>query len=109
MATDNFTSIAFANSGLELCAALTNGTIQFHYIPTENQDFDPNDVTFRRGDPRMDINLSSGDYAFTMSFSGNDTRFACGTQKRMLVVYEHRGSAAWELLNKFKFNDWVHP
>ncbi|RVD87435.1 uncharacterized protein DFL_001670 [Arthrobotrys flagrans] len=106
VATDNFTSIAFANSGLELCAALTNGTIQFHYIPTENQDFDPNDVTFRRGDPRMDINLSSGDYAFTMSFSGNDTRFACGTQKRMLVVYEHRGPAAWELLNKFKFNDW---
>ncbi|KAF3163944.1 hypothetical protein TWF225_001981 [Orbilia oligospora] len=106
VATDNFTSIAFANSGLELCSALTNGTIQFHYIPAEDQDFDPDEVTFRRGDPRMDINLSSGDYAFTMSFSGNDTRFACGTQKRMLMVYEHRGPAAWELLNKFKFNDW---
>ncbi|KAK6506069.1 hypothetical protein TWF506_010992 [Arthrobotrys conoides] len=106
VATDNFTSIAFANSGLELCAALTNGTIQFHYIPSEDQDFDPDEVTFRRGDPRMDINLSSGDYAFTMSFSSNDTRFACGTQKRMLVVYEHRGPAAWELINKFKFNDW---
>ncbi|KAK6497514.1 hypothetical protein TWF481_011920 [Arthrobotrys musiformis] len=104
--TDNFTSIAFANSGLELCAALTNGTIQFHYIPAEDQDFDPDEVTFHRGDPKMDINLSSGDYAFTMSFSSDDMRFACGTQKRMLVVYEHRGPAAWELLNKFKFNDW---
>ncbi|KAK6332043.1 hypothetical protein TWF718_002581 [Orbilia javanica] len=106
VATDNFTSITFANSGVELCAALTNGTIQFHYIPAEDQDFDPEEVTFRRGDPRMDINLSSGDYAFTMSFSSDDMRFACGTQKRMLLVYRHRGPPGWELLNKFKFNDW---
>ncbi|KAF3223365.1 hypothetical protein TWF106_005137 [Orbilia oligospora] len=103
-------SIAVSNNHLAILTltkvSLTNGTIQFHYIPAEDQDFDPDEVTFRRGDPRMDINLSSGDYAFTMSFSGNDTRFACGTQKRMLMVYEHRGPAAWELLNKFKFNDW---
>ncbi|EPS41045.1 hypothetical protein H072_5062 [Dactylellina haptotyla CBS 200.50] len=105
VAAENFTSIAFANNGLELCAGLTNGTIQFHYVPLENQDFDPEDVTFRRGDPRMDITLSSGDYAFTMSFSDDDMRFACGTQKRMLLVYQHRGSS-WELRNKFKFNDW---
>ncbi|KAK6346290.1 hypothetical protein TWF730_010620 [Orbilia blumenaviensis] len=100
--TDNFTSIVFANSGVELCAALTNGTMQFHYIAAITEG----EAIFRRGDPRMDIGLNSGDYAFTMSFSADDIRFACGTQKRMLMVYEHRGSSAWELTNKFKFPDW---
>ncbi|KAF3926867.1 hypothetical protein ABW20_dc0103903 [Dactylellina cionopaga] len=41
-----------------------------------------------------------------MSFSDDDMRFACGTQKRMLMVYEFRGPGGWELQNKFKFNDW---
>ncbi|KAF3913895.1 hypothetical protein ABW21_db0204569 [Orbilia brochopaga] len=107
IAAENFTSIVFANSGLELCAGLTNGTIQFHYIPSDQQDYDPDDITFHRGDPRMDIALSSGDYAFTMAFSDDDMQFVCGTQKRMLLVYEFRGATGWELRNKFKFNDWV--
>ncbi|KAJ6263538.1 hypothetical protein Dda_2102 [Drechslerella dactyloides] len=106
VAAENFTSIVFANSGLELCAGLTNGTIQFHFIPADNQDYDPDDITFHRGDPRMDIALSSGDYAFTMAFSDDDMQFVCGTQKRMLLVYEFRGATGWELRNKFKFNDW---
>ncbi|KAK6540006.1 hypothetical protein TWF694_008839 [Orbilia ellipsospora] len=104
--SENFTSITFANNGLELCAGMTNGKIQFHYIPAENREFNPEDMIFLRGDPMMDINLSSGDYAFTMSFSKNDIKFACGTQKRMLLVYEFRGATGWELRNKFKFNDW---
>ncbi|EWC47108.1 hypothetical protein DRE_03477 [Drechslerella stenobrocha 248] len=108
VAAENFTSLVFANSGLELCVGLTNGTIQFHYVPAEDQqDYDPDDIGFRRGDPRMDIALSSGDYAFTMSFSGDDMRFACGTQKRMLVVYGFQMATGWELRNKFKFSDWV--
>jgi hypothetical protein len=100
----NFECITFANDKPEICLGLTDGTIQFHYLNTNPHN---NEVVFRRGCPELDITLDSGDYAFTLAFSNDDMKLACGTQRRFLLVYEYNEAYGWHLRNKFRFRDFV--
>src|SRR6266513_1807533 len=100
--TANFASLAFSNTGTEICIGLTNGKIEFHECLESSLT---GKLTFRY--TGQDITLERGDYAFTMSYSRDDEKLSCGTEKRMLVVYSLCTIRGWEVRNKYQFSDFV--